>query len=371
MGKDTERTFIFIVTKDCQFRCRYCYVLKKNSYEVMSLEIGKSAIDYILSNPYNEETVVLDFIGGEPLIEIGLINQICTYFVGQLSKCDHIWFNNYIIRITTNGLLYGNSEVQSFLAKFNGHISISISLDGTKRKNDINRVFVSGKGTYDAIIENVKLWITQYPNSESRMTISHEDLPYIKESVIHLFELGIKNIDVRIVNEDVWKEGDDIIYENQLIELANYLLSDTTIDCHLSCFHEEKGMPISKNIDISCGNKVIAIDSLGNLYPCHRFASYSLRTKKPLIIGDIFKGIDKNKMRAFASFDSIVHNTKECNECSICGDCRFCLAEDYDSAHTNTIFQHSTAICRMHKAEVRAYNYYWRNYYLNMNYDRQ
>ena len=148
-------------------------------------------------------------------------------------------------------------------------------------------------------------------------------------------------------------------------------MDNDTLDCHLSCFHEEKGMPISDNVDISCGNKVLAIDSYGNLYPCHRFASYSLRTKSPLIIGDVFKGVDKNKMRVFACFDVRTHNSKECNECNICGDCRFCLAEDYDSAETKTIFQHSKAICKMHKAEVRAYNYYWRLYNNKFqNYDR-
>ena len=138
-----------------------------------------------------------------------------------------------------------------------------------------------------------------------RMTISHNDLPFVKESVIHLLELGIKNIDVRIVNEDVWKEGDDVIYENQLISLADYLMDNDTLDCHLSCFHEEKGMPISDNVDISCGNKVLAIDSYGNLYPCHRFASYSLRTKSPLIIGDVFNGVDKNKMRKWNEQDGL------------------------------------------------------------------
>ncbi len=366
MGDGKVRTFIFIVTKECQFRCRYCYLVEKKTDEVMPMEIGKLAVDYILSNhEFNENSVILDFIGGEPLIEIKRIKKICEYFVKRAEENGHRWKTNYTIRITTNGLLYNKKEVQTFLKKYNEHISISISLDGTKRKNDANRVFVSGKGTYDSIINNVRLWIRQYPKCESRMTISHDDLPFVKESVLHLFELGIKNVDVRIVNEDVWKEGDDIIYEDQLILLADYLVSYDSLGCHLSCFHEEKGKSIFDNVDISCGNKVVAIDSIGNLYPCHRFASYSLRTKAPLIIGDVFKGIDKNKMRAFACFDVRTHNSKECNECNICGDCRFCLAEDYDSAETNTIYQHSKAICKMHKAEVRAYNYYWRLYNQN------
>lgn len=358
-----SRTFIFIVTKDCQFRCKYCYLVEKNPYEVMSIEIGKSAINFIFADEtFEEENVILDFIGGEPLIEIHLISSLCDYFVEKARSNNHRWKSNYTIRITTNGLLYGKKDVQEFLKKHKEHISVSISLDGTKQKNDINRVFVSGKGTYDSIIDNVNLWIKQFPESESRMTISHDDLPFIQESVLHLLNLGVKDIDVRIVNEDVWKDGDEIVYEDQLISLANYLISNSICDYHLSCFHEDKGMPIADNTDISCGNRVLAIDSHGNIYPCHRFASYSLRSKAPLIIGNIFSGIEKNKMRSFACFDVRIHNTQECNDCNICGDCRFCLAEDYDSADTSTIYQHSKAICKMHKAEVRAYNYYWRLY---------
>lgn len=363
MRDDQTRTFIFIVTKDCQFRCKYCYLIEKNPCEVMTIETGKNAIDFILSNDtFEEENVILDFIGGEPLIEICCIKKLCDYFVEKVTLYNHKWKTNYTIRITTNGLLYNKVDVQDFLKGYKDHISISISLDGTKQKNDINRVFASGKGTYDSIIDNVNLWIKQFPDSESRMTISHDDLPFIKESILHLLNIGIKDIDMRIVNEDVWKDGDSIIYENQLISLADYLVENHINDCHLSCFHEEKGMPIAGNTDISCGNKVLAIDAHGNIYPCHRFASYSLRSKVSLVIGNIYKGIDQNKMRAFACFDVRTHNPQECNDCNICGDCRFCLAEDYDSADTNTIYQHSKAICMMHKAEVRAYNYFWRLY---------
>ena len=170
-------------------------MVEKNSYEVMPTGIGKSAVDYILSNPeFEEDSVILDFIGGEPLIEIKRIEEICGYFVKRAEESGHRWSTNYTIRITTNGLLYNKEEVQAFLTRYNEHISVSISLDGTKRKNDTNRVFASGKGTYDSIINNVKLWIRQYPESESRMTISHDDLPFVKESVLHLLELGIKNI---------------------------------------------------------------------------------------------------------------------------------------------------------------------------------
>lgn len=365
MSINQSRTFIFIVTKNCQFRCRYCYLVNKVPNDVMTVEVGHEAMNYILSSPdFNEDNVILDFIGGEPLLEIELIAELCDYFLLLAHKKSHRWAKNYTIRITTNGLIYNDTLVQTFIQKYKENLSISISLDGTKQKNDLNRIFESGNGTYDSIIDNVKLWLKQFPDSESRMTVSHDDLPYVFESALHLMELGIQDIDLRIVNENVWESGDDAIYESQLVKLADYIIySDIDIkSLNITCFHEKKGLPITDDAEISCGNKTIAIDSKGYLYPCHRFASYSLRSKSPRIIGDIFHGINYNRMRAFTSFNVRLHNSSKCNKCEVSGDCRYCVAEDYDSADTDTIFQHSEAICNMHKAEVRAYNYFWRMY---------
>lgn len=75
------KSITFIVTKDCQLACKYCYLVGKNSKERMSWEIAKQAIDYILSreDEFKEESVIWDFIGGEPFLEIDLIDRICDY----------------------------------------------------------------------------------------------------------------------------------------------------------------------------------------------------------------------------------------------------------------------------------------------------
>ena len=111
---DESKTVTFIVTKDCQLVCKYCYLVGKNSKERMSFETAKKSIDYLLSSPKhsNEEAVVFEFIGGEPFLEIDLIDQICDYIKTQLYIKEHHWFNAYRFSFSTNGLNYHTNKVQ-------------------------------------------------------------------------------------------------------------------------------------------------------------------------------------------------------------------------------------------------------------------
>jgi uncharacterized protein len=104
---------------------------------------------------------------------------------------------------------------------------------------------------------------------------------------------------------------------------------------------------------------MLSIDAAGNFYPCTRFAQYSLRNKKACIIGNVNEGIDDNKLRPFLTLDRCTQSNDECINCEVAEGCAWCQGENYDAADTPTIYQRSTAICKMHKARVRANNYYW------------
>ena len=108
---------------------------------------------------------------------------------------------------------------------------------------------------------------------------------------------------------------------------------------------------------------MLAVDAAGNFYPCTRFASYSLREKKPIIIGNVWDGIDKNKLRPFLTLDRTTQSPQKCIDCEVASGCAWCQGENYDAADTTTIYQRATAICKMHKARVRANNYYWNKLY--------
>lgn len=367
------KNITFIVTKDCQLTCKYCYLVGKNSQERMSFEIAKQAIDYILSNEeyYKEESVIWDFIGGEPFLEIDLIDRICDYLKIEMFRKNHHWFDSYRFSFSTNGLNYHTNKVQQFIEKNKEHLSIGITIDGTKQKHDLNRIYKHDggeeRGSYDDVVRNIPLWLSQFPHAGTKVTISSEDIPYIKESVLHLFSLGIHEVNINCVFEAVWKGGDEILFEKQLIELADAIIDEEWYNNYVcSFFSETIGKPLDLERDNQnwCGaGMMLAVDAIGNFYPCTRFAGYSLRSKKPIIIGNVKKGIDKNLLRPFLTLDRKTQSPQKCLECEVASGCAWCQGENYDAAKTNTIYQRSTAICLMHKARVRANNYYWNKLY--------
>ena len=367
------KNITFIVTKDCQLACKYCYLIGKNNKERMSFEIAKQAIDYILNNEneFKEDSVVWDFIGGEPFLEIDLIDKICDYLKIEMFRREHHWFNSYRFSFSTNGLNYHTDKVQHFIEKNKEHLSVGITIDGTKQKHDLNRIYKQNgdeeRGSYDDVVKNIPLWLKQFPNAGTKVTISSEDIPYIKESVLHLFSLGIHEVNINCVFEDVWKEGDDKLFELQLLELADKIIDEGWYNNNACSFFSEiigKPLDIEKDNQNWCGAGImLAVDAAGNFYPCTRFAGYSLRSKKPIIIGNVKRGIDKNLLRPFLTLDRKTQSPPKCLECEVASGCAWCQGENYDAAKTNTIYQRSTAICLMHKARVRANNYYWNKLY--------
>lgn len=366
------KNITFIVTKDCQLACRYCYLVGKNMKERMPWEVAKAFVDFVLDHEkdpeFSTESVVWEFIGGEPFLEIELIDKICDYIKTELFRRDHHWFNSFRFSFSTNGINYHEKPIQDFIEKNRDHLSIGITIDGTEKKHDLNRVYKNTeKGSYRDVIKNIPLWVKQFPKSATKVTISSADIPYIKESVMHLYSLGIHEVNINVVFEDVWKDGDDLKYENQLMQLADEIIDGGYYqDYACSFFSERIGKPMDPVYENQnwCGaGKMLSVDAAGNLYPCTRFAQYSLREKDAWIIGNIHDGIDKNKLRPFLTLDRTTQSPQKCIDCEVASGCAWCQGENYDAAHTHTVFERSTAICLMHKARVRANNYYWNKLY--------
>ena len=374
----TAKNITFIVTKDCQLACKYCYLVGKNSKERMSWEVAKQAIDYILDHEddFLEDSVVWDFIGGEPFLEIDLIDKICDYLKTEMFQRNHHWFNSYRFSFSTNGINYHTQKVQDFIKKNRDHLSIGITIDGTQRKHDLNRIWKTPDmekgimptpeeehGSYADVVKNIPLWLEQFPGAGTKVTISSADIPYMTESVLHLYSLGIHEVNINCVFENVWHESDDKLFEEQLMQLADAIIDGgyyTNYAC--SFFSESIGKPMDKVVDNQnwCGaGRMLAIDANGIFYPCTRFAQYSLRDKKAWVIGNIHDGIDRNKLRPFLTLDRCTQSNPECIDCEVASGCAWCQGENYDAADTPTVYQRSTAICKMHKARVRANNYYW------------
>lgn len=358
----------FSVTDDCNLACKYCYFTHKTNKHKLSLDVAKKAVDYILSeDSFNiHDGVVWDFIGGEPTLEMDLIDKICDYILYKMYILNHKWLYCYRIMIGTNGLLYDSPNFQNFLQKHGKNLHVNITVDGSKEKHDLSRIKKNGSGSYDDVVKNLPLWFYQTGNYTTKSTFSHEDLPYLKDSIINLWNLGFKNVMANVVFENVWHEGDDKIYEEQLRQLADYII-DNQIWNQVSVrfFSPTIGYPVTeaeKKVNYCGSGNMLSIDYMGNFYPCVRFMDSALNNHKGRIIGDIYAGLNTDKIRAFNALSNESQSNIECMNCEVSKGCSWCTGFNYDDTEDGTIFERKTYHCSMHRANVRANNYFWDKY---------
>ncbi|MEG0308262.1 MAG: radical SAM peptide maturase, CXXX-repeat target family [Clostridium sp.] len=362
-GGKSVKNVTLCVTESCNLKCKYCYMTGKNSIKKMTFEVAKSCIDYILENRsiFNEECVIWDFIGGEPLLEMELIDKITDYIKIRTYELNHPWFNKYRLNFSSNGILYNHTKVQKYIDKNKTHISIGLSVDGNKEKHDLQRIKVDGSGSYDDVVRNVDLWLEQFPGSNTKATFSHGDLKYLKDSIINLWNLGIEEVAANVVFEDVWDGNDPIIFEEQLKDLGDYIIENKLWNKYtVSFFDPYKGFPLLNHElkSNTCGaGKMLAIDCDGNFYPCVRFLDFSLENRNGRKIGDVVNGISLDKMRPFLELNLCNQNDEKCLECDVATGCIGCAGFNYDCF--GTIYKRATYICEMHKANVRANKYFW------------
>jgi len=364
-GERTDvKQICFVVTQNCNLACRYCYMFHKNNAGRMSFDTARRAVNFFLEQDYPQGSVVWEFIGGEPLLEIDLIDRICDYIKLQTYRRNHKWRDHYRILMSTNGVLYDDPRVQRFIDKHRACLEMGITIDGTREKHDMNRVYPDGRGTYDDVIRNIPLWQKQFSRTQTKVTFGREDLPLLKESIIHLWNLGLTAIPANVVFEDVWQPGDDEIFEQQLRSLADHIIDNELWDeFNCTLFADTLGFPNDREGLKSnwCGaGMMVSVDHQGLLYPCTRFLPYCMNKQPiPYVLGDIERGIDPDRLRPFIALSLETQSSPECIDCEVATGCAWCQGWNYDSADTPTIYQRATHICDMHKARVRVNEYYW------------
>ncbi len=372
---EKTRTITFQITDDCNLCCSYCYQINKGHHK-MPFEIAKTLIDELLHNDKlienyvkskNSLGIILEFIGGEPLLEVDLIDQIIDYFVGQCIILHHPWIDRFRVSICSNGVLYFTPKVQEFIKKHQTHLSFSISIDGNKKLHDTCRIFPDGTGSYDLAIKAAKHYMKHYDkNLGSKMTLSIDNINYTFLALVNLWENGYNYIHSNCVYEKGWTIEHARVLYNELKKVADYLLNN-----HLE---KIKGTSIL-NLDLSqqknisdqnfCGGNgnMLAIDYKGDLYPCLRYMESSIgQNQLPYIIGNVDDGIGYNQQTKdmITGLDVTYksQSPQECIECPVSSECGWCSALNYQEF--GTINKRTTYTCLMHKARVLA-NYYYQN----------
>lgn len=372
---ENVRTITFQITDDCNLCCSYCYQINKGHHK-MPFEIAKTLIDELLHNDKlienyvkskNSLGVILEFIGGEPLLEIDLIDQIIDYFIKQCIILHHPWIDRFRVSICSNGVLYFTPKVQDFIKKHQTHLSFSISIDGNKKLHDTCRVFPDGTGSYDLAIKAAKHYMKHYDQYlGSKMTLSPSNINFTSSALINLWENGYSYIYANCVYEKGWTIEHAKILYNELKKTADYLLNNY--------LEKIKGASIlnfdlnqQKNISNRnfCGGdgNMLAIDYKGDLYPCLRYMESSIgQSQSPYIIGNVNDGIGYNQQTKdmIAGLDVTYQSQspQECLDCPVSSECGWCSALNYQEF--GTINKRTTYTCLMHKARVLA-NYYYQN----------
>ena len=384
-GKKLARTVTFQVTDACNLRCTYCYQINKQTHR-MSFEVAKKFFDMIIEatpedneyiNPENSPGLVLEFIGGEPFLEIELIDQIVDYAISRMIALNHPWANRFMLSICSNGVLYFDPKVQAFIKKHKEYLSFSISIDGNKQLHDSCRIFPDGSGSYDIAIKGVKHFREYYHGyMGSKMTLAPSNIKYAYDAVTNLIDLGYTEIHLNCVYEEGWTNADATILYEQLTKIADHLIEDRNLfdNIYLSIFDEFMFKP--KNVESNenwCGGTgaMISCDYKGDIYPCIRYMESSLGdTAKPLKIGNVYDGImqtpeDVETVRQLRAITRRSQSTDKCFFCPIADGCSWCSAYNYQTFGTAN--HRATFICPMHIARALANAYLWnkgnRKYY--------
>lgn len=384
------------VTDSCNLRCSYCYQTCKKNH-LMDFETAKKFIDMIIDktageNEYleykNVKGLIFDFIGGEPFLNIDLIDKVMDYTITKLINTNSplLYFTRFML--CSNGTLYFDPKVQKFLDKYYQWISISISIDGNKELHDACRKFPDGSGSYDLAVAAVNAWREKSGNFPcSKITVSPSNVSYLTDAVINLLNLGFTDILGNVVFEKGWTLEHAKIYYKELTKLGNYLLdNDLANDVYISFFEypdarmfQPKDWSNPDERQNWCGGNggMIAMNYSGNIYPCLRYMEDSLAGSdvEPIIVGNVNKNelatTEKQKQwtRELKAIDSYTQSSDECRECPIATGCAWCQAYNYQE--TGCVNKRVTYICPMHKARALANVEFWNKYYKKYNIDKE
>lgn len=376
----------FQVTEDCCMACTYCYQHHKTNNK-MTLETAKNFIDKLLNNEFelintdNTFAVVLEFIGGEPLMEIELIQQIWEYFMSTMISLKHPWIYHARMSICSNGLLYLTDKVQSFFKKYNDFISLSISIDGNKELHDKCRVDLQGNKTYDQVLKSVCDYKDKYGVMPgTKMTLSPDNINFLSQATYNLINIGYTEILLNCIFEKGWNYSHAKTLYIQLKEIADYLINNNLYNKIFVAMFEENFFTPMHDIDNEnwCGgisDASVAIDYKGDMHPCIRYMESSLnKRQKPLIIGNINTGYlttqeQQNNYNLCSNITRRSQSTDECFYCPIAKGCAWCSAYNYEEFGTPN--KRATYICCMHQARALANVYYWNTLYKYLNIDKK
>lgn len=340
------------IAHDCNMCCKYCFAGEgeySGDRSLMSFEVGKRALDFLIEQSGSRKNLEVDFFGGEPLLNFDVVKQLVAY----ARSIEKEKGKNFRFTLTTNGVLL-NDEVMEWANK--ECYNVVLSLDGRKETNDRMRRTRNDKGTYDLILPKFQK-MAKERNQQGyyiRGTYTHYNTDFAND-ILHLADLGFEQLAMEPVVTDpkmdyALQESDIPKLKDQYDLLAKEMCKRNREGKGFTFFHYmidlEGGPCIYKRISgCGVGTDYMAVTPWGDLYPCHQFVG-----DEKFLLGNVFDGV-KNT--------DIVNEFKLCNIYSR-EACQDCFAKLYCSGGCSANAYHTTGkitgtcdmSCELHRKRV-------------------
>ena len=304
------------IAHDCNLACKYCFA-EEGEYHgrraLMSFEVGKKALDFLITNSGNRVNLEVDFFGGEPLMNWDVVKQLVEYGRSREKECN----KKFRFTITTNGVLL-NDEIMDFCNREMSNVVLS--LDGRKEVNDRMRPFRNGSGSYDLIVPKFQKFAESRGTKDYfvRGTFTRNNLDFSKD-VLHFADLGFKKLSIEPVVADP-KEPYSIREEDlpKIMEeydrLAKEFIKREKEGRGFQFFHFmidlNQGPCVAKRLSgCGSGTEYLAVTPWGDFYPCHQFVGM-----EDFLLGNVDEGITNTKVRDEFKLCN-VYAREKCRDC--------------------------------------------------------
>jgi len=314
--KSVVKAMCLHVSHDCNLRCRYCFASTGNfggERSIMSEDIGKKAIDYLIEKSGSRVNLEVDFFGGEPMLNFNTVRNVVEY-ARQREKESA---KNFRFTITTNGMLL-NKEDREFINK--NFYNIVLSIDGRKDTNDQMRVRSDGTGCYDKILPVIKDIVKSrnQKNYYVRGTFTRKNLDFSKD-VLHLADEGFEQISIEPVvaaegsGFDIREEDVPTVcaeYERLALEYVRRRKEGQFFNFFHFMIDLSQGPCVAKRLKgCGSGNEYLAVTPEGDVYPCHQFVGNPEFKLGNIMDGELNERICKN----FKELN--IYSKQECRNC--------------------------------------------------------
>jgi uncharacterized protein len=340
------------IAHDCNLKCKYCFAEEGEYHgkrELMSLEVGKKAIDFLVKSSGARKNLEVDFFGGEPLMNFDVVKGIVEYARSIEEEAG----KNFRFTLTTNGILL-NDDIMDYVNK-NMH-NVVLSIDGRKEINDMMRPRAGGQGSYDTIVPKFQKLAESRNQTDYyvRGTFTRNNLDFGAD-VLHLADLGFKQISVEPVVADpaedyAIREEDLPVIFKEYEKLATDILERRKNGQWFNFFHfmiDLSGGPclIKRLVGCGSGTEYLAVTPTGDLYPCHQFVGM-----EEFKLGTVDEGVTNTCKRC--EFENCnIYNKPECGKCWAKFYCSGGCAANAYNAHGDLITPYEIG-CEMQKKRI-------------------